>query len=99
MYGECGIEYSTSDFSDADLDRVANALTKEDIFGPDKATSVMLEKEDSSFKIILRVKSSIINSSDYQAFRDKLQTYFPENRVVIALTLDDDYIKTFKEFK
>lgn len=98
-YGKCVIEYSSDKFTEIDIDKVANALKNEGVFADSKSITVFLEREDTNFTIRFTVKSTIIDNDQFQTFRDKIQTYFPENKIIIALCTDEDKIIAFREFK
>ena len=88
------IYYNKDNISENEIDQIAYGLTETTFFDNVFQKSVYVEKVNSDYEITISVVKSAINNNEalshFIQLKNDLQNYFPNNKIVINLTLDYD---------
>ncbi len=84
--------YDARSISDAEVDKIANALISVGFFDETAAKAVYAEKSGQRYTIAIACTEEVRDNPEmieaHRELRDLVQQYFPSNRIVIELALD-----------
>ena len=96
------ITFDKSNVSEAEADKIADALGKADLLEGDGARYFHLKKVADDYEISFYIDKTVAKNKPelldaFADFRDKIQQSFPNNRIAVKLVGDDtdDVIKRF----
>ena len=96
IYGKLRHEiyYNKANILENEIDQIAYGLTETTFFNDTFQKSVFVEKVNSDYEITISVVKSAINNNEalshFIQLKNDLQNYYPNNKIVINLTLDYD---------
>lgn len=96
FYGESRheISYNKSNISEGEVDRIADASIKSNLFfNNGQKWFAYARKVNTDYEISLSVTRAALNDKDFLKFLDEergyIQTYFPNNKIIINLAVGD----------
>ena len=98
-YGYCSIQYVKYDFTETEVDKLADIFSKEGLFGTLNSVDVLLDKgDDVDYKISIPISSGDVKQEEFKRLRKNIQSYLPNNTIIIAVFVDDsnNIVQTFE---
>ncbi|WP_299769079.1 hypothetical protein [uncultured Dokdonia sp.] len=93
------IEYNSSDFTETEINRIADGFIEHAFFDLDTAKYVYAEKESNSYILYIGISELYANDpetlDEFKSLRDKMNNYITEKTVIIKLVVDalDNVVK------
>ena len=98
-YGYCSIQYVKYDFTETEVDKLADIFSKEGLFGPSIGVDVLLDKGDNvDYKISIPISSGDVKQEEFKRLRNNIQSYLPNKSIIIAVFVGDgnNILQTFE---
>ena len=87
------ILFDKSNISEREVDKIANGLTESTFFDDALQKSIYVKKVNNDFEIFIVCFESIKDDAEalqsFVQFRNELQAFFPDNKIVINLVVDN----------
>ncbi len=88
------IYFHGDNVAENEADELANALTQSSFFDDVQQKSVVLDKKDGAYVISIPLITDAWSDSEivgyFEQLRTKLQTFFPDKRIIINLSSEED---------
>ena len=85
------IEYNSLDFTQAEIDRIADGFIEHAFFDLDTAKYVYAEKESNTYILYMGISELYINDpetlDEFKLLRDKMDNYITEKTVIVKLVV------------
>lgn len=94
------IEYNASDFTEVEIDQIADGFIEYAFFDLDTAKYVYVEKKGDTYVLFIPISELYVQDSDtikeLNTLRDKMDAYITNKTIVIKLVIDslDNVVKT-----